>query len=131
MAAFSGIVNQCPRNWKSCVIRVSRAHIYLIIFLQVLSNSSQITQVNQPAPSLQVIVTPLNLLINPKKKSEFVISNLEPKENMHLLDKFTDQLSNPISQIGFIEPGHGLWGKQQWLSSDFDLQEMYKLYMYS
>ena len=38
-----------------------------------------------------------------------------------------DQIANPISQIGYIEPCHGVRGKQRWLSSDADLEEIYKI----
>jgi hypothetical protein len=39
-----------------------------------------------------------------------------------------EQVECPIKQIGYIEPGHGLRGKQRWLSSDDDLAEMYGLF---
>ena len=43
------------------------------------------------------------------------------------MEKFDGQVNNPINQIGYIEPGHGLRGKQRWLTSDNDIDEMYQL----
>lgn len=31
-----------------------------------------------------------------------------------------------ITQLGYLEPGHGVKGKQRWLSSPADLKDMYK-----
>ena len=33
-----------------------------------------------------------------------------------------------VEKIGYIQPGHGLRGKQQWLVSNDDLKEMYQCY---
>ena len=30
-----------------------------------------------------------------------------------------------ISQVGYIQPGHGIKGKQIWLNNDRDVEEMY------
>ena len=38
-----------------------------------------------------------------------------------------EKISNPIEHLGYIEPGHGLNGKQRWLSSDDDLEQMYSV----
>lgn len=34
-------------------------------------------------------------------------------------------MSNPIEVLGYIEPGHGLRGRQNWLTSADDLKVMY------
>ena len=44
-----------------------------------------------------------------------------------LLARFTDRLSGDI-EVGYIQPGHGLRGKQEWLCYDDDIQEMYDLH---
>ena len=36
-----------------------------------------------------------------------------------------NEVENPLSTIGYIEPGHGMRGKQQWLTSDENLSDMY------
>ena len=36
------------------------------------------------------------------------------------------QGSDPLTVIGYIEPGHGLSGKKKWLTSDHDVGEMYE-----
>ena len=51
------------------------------------------------------------------------ISDLKSK----LLARFTDQLSADI-EVGHIQPGHGLRGKQEWLCYDDDIHEMYDLH---
>ena len=76
-------------------------------------------------------------IINPKKKSDFVVSRLSSKIRFEaledlkkqVLEEFNQQVQDPIKQIGYIEPGHGLRGKVRWLSSNVDLQEMYKTCM--
>jgi len=31
-----------------------------------------------------------------------------------------------VETLGYIEPGHGLRGKQQWLTRECDLEDMYR-----
>lgn len=38
-----------------------------------------------------------------------------------------ERVSDPITDIGYIEPGHGMSGKKKWLTSDHDLSEMYEV----
>lgn len=71
-------------------------------------------------------------IVNPKK-SDFVVSS---KKKFHDLDnlkkrvseEFEEQINGSIKQIGYIEPGHGLRGKQRWLTSSVELEEMYALF---
>ena len=70
---------------------------------------------------------------NPKKKSLFVILQLKTKQKFESVDdlkrqmlaEYREKIGEPIEQLGYIEPGHGLRGKQRWLSSNNDLNQMY------
>ena len=42
-------------------------------------------------------------------------------------DKLSELLKCKVAEIGYIEPGHGLKGKQQTLIDDDDIDEMYRL----
>ena len=74
-------------------------------------------------------------VINPLKKSEYVVQKLraivvfksidEVKEN---LASFVQGVPSTIDQVGYIEPGHGVKGKQRWLSVSEDLEDMYTLH---
>lgn len=37
-----------------------------------------------------------------------------------------DHLKFQVDTLGYIEPGHGLRGKQQWLNRESDLDDMYE-----
>ena len=43
-------------------------------------------------------------------------------------DQLNELLKCKVADIGFIEPGHGLKGKQQTLIDDDDIEEMYDMY---
>ena len=72
-------------------------------------------------------------IINRKKKAEFVVQTLRMNGQFTSLDNLKakvkdecgDKVDPEIEQLGYIEPGHGLRGKQRWLNSDEDLREMY------
>ena len=49
----------------------------------------------------------------------------EVKEN---LASFVQGVPSTIDQVGYIEPGHGVKGKQRWLSVSEDLEDMYTLH---
>ncbi len=74
--------------------------------------------------------------MNPSKKSEYEVLSLKTKVvyksvddlRQQLLSEYKDKLDEPVGTVGYIEPGHGLRGKQRWLSSDDDLTEMYELH---
>ena len=73
-------------------------------------------------------------IINPKKKSEFEVQSLKCKQKFFSLENLKEQVASdckekvpsPLSDIGYIEPGHGLAGKKKWLTSDQDLVDMYE-----
>ena len=43
-------------------------------------------------------------------------------------DSMGDKVEEDLKKLGYIEPGHGLRGKQRWLNEDSDLTELYTLY---
>ena len=45
-----------------------------------------------------------------------------------LKDAFNASLQFVPSEFGFVEPGHGLKGKQKWIHDNVDLEEMYSCY---
>ena len=69
--------------------------------------------------------------MNPTKKSDYskftngcfsTISEL--REMLHSL--YSKRLPQPMDvQVGYILPGHGLHGKQEWLCEDSNLNDMY------
>ena len=73
-------------------------------------------------------------IINPKKKSEFEVQSLKAKQKFFSLEDLKEQVildckekvPNPLTDIGYIVPGHGLTGKKKWLTSDHDLGDMYE-----
>ena len=74
--------------------------------------------------------------MSPTKKSDYAVYKFtsghfcsieEFREALH--DKFPVNLPKPANiQLGYIEPGHGLRGKQEWLCEDSDLNDMYAHY---
>ena len=71
----------------------------------------------------------------PKKKADFSIQKLRGIAGMYksIEDLKEDILSAcngeiSIDSFGYIEPGHGIRGKQQWLSSNEDLKDMYTVH---
>ena len=74
-------------------------------------------------------------ITNPTKKSEYSMEKftsthfckVEDLKEMHTL--YSAKLPQSIDlQVGYIIPGHGLRGKQEWLCEDSDLIDMYTLY---
>ena len=45
-----------------------------------------------------------------------------------MIGELSKVLPSKFTQLGFIEPGHGLRGKTQWLHDDDDLRSMYAMY---
>ena len=43
----------------------------------------------------------------------------------HIVQLCGDKVADHLDQLGYIEAGHGLRGKQRWLVVDSDLEEMY------
>ena len=87
--------------------------------------------VRRPAISLYTVK-----IVNRAQKSEWKVCKLRTtKEFEHVselkdfvCETFQDSVENPLSTIGYIEPGHRMRGKQQWLSSDEDLKDMYEVF---
>ena len=75
-------------------------------------------------------------IMNPTKKSEYSMEKFtsthfckveDLKDMLHTL--YSAKLPQSIDiQVGYIIPGHGLRGKQEWLCEDSDLIDMYTLY---
>lgn len=74
--------------------------------------------------------------MNPSKKSDFEVLSMKTKQKYESIDslkkqvvcEFGDKVGQPLKQLGYIEPGHGLRGKQRWLSSTEDLLNMYEIH---
>ena len=68
-------------------------------------------------------------IISPTCKSEYTVKRLATTVRFTSLNQVTKvihtSLSISFSQLGFIDPGHGLKGKQIRLSTDGDLDRMY------
>lgn len=74
-------------------------------------------------------------VINPAKKSEYVVQKLRVTKRFESVDEIKENLVSTIQglpsvidQLGYIEPGHGAKGRQRWLSSYDDLKDMYSLH---
>ena len=74
-------------------------------------------------------------VINPVKKSEYVVQKLRITTAFKSIDEIKETLVSTvqglpsvIDQLGYIEPGHGAKGKQRWLSVYEDLKDMYLLH---
>lgn len=76
-----------------------------------------------------------SIKIIPKKKADFSIQKLREITGVY---KSVEDLKKDVSSacngeislesFGYIEPGHGNRGKQQWLSSTDDLKDMYSIH---
>ena len=68
-------------------------------------------------------------LINANRRSQYVVRKLNSTEQfssiLSLKEQLTNQFQEAIIDFGYIEPGHGLKGKQVWLVEDADVDEMY------
>ena len=70
-------------------------------------------------------------VINRSRKSEYRVKKLAAANQFKTIDELQSQLQSldvSTDDVGYIEPGHGLKGRQRWLSGDDDLQEMYRLH---
>ena len=74
-------------------------------------------------------------VINRNRKSEWAVCKLRvPSQKFEKLEKLKwqvgeslkDAVENPVKTIGYIEHGHGMRGKQRWLTTDEDLVDMYE-----
>lgn len=75
-------------------------------------------------------------ITNPSKKSEYEVLRMESNVvyasvadlKYQLLREFGGKVGDPVHTVGYIEPGHGVRGKQVWLSSANDLRLMYEMH---
>ena len=74
-------------------------------------------------------------IISSKKKSEYAIQNLRLNAWFSSLKSLKEQVLSKCdgkasvdSGFGYIEPGHGVKGKQRWLMSDEDVVDMYTIH---
>ena len=110
--------------------------------LQVIGNSTHASNLSIVNNSLSATASPVFhvrysvKIMNPKKKSEFEVLSMKTNAiyssvddlKEQLLKEFRDKVSDPVQSIGYIEPGHGLRGKQRWLYSESDLTTMYDIH---
>ena len=65
-------------------------------------------------------------VVNPMRKSDYTMRKLRRFTTVkEIFKEFKDSLEIVACQIGYIEPGHGLKGKQRWLSHEEDIEAMY------
>ena len=74
-------------------------------------------------------------IVSSKKKSEYVIQNLRLTTRFSSLTSLKGQVMSKCDGkvsfdegFGYIEPGHGVKGRQRWLLSDEDVADMYTLH---
>ncbi len=104
--------------------------MFLKVIGSSISNSFQTTAA--PPPGVSTFKYSVKIM-NPQRKSEFEVLMMKTKDRFgsitnlkkQVQSEFKDKLGT-LKQIGYIEPGHGLRGKQRWLSSDDDLCTMYE-----
>lgn len=69
-------------------------------------------------------------VVNQERKSEFIMDKLSDTHRFKSMDELRhslmDHLKFQVETLGYIEPGHGLRGKQQWLNRESDLDDMYE-----
>ena len=68
------------------------------------------------------------------RKSNFTMRKFDATYRFTSVDDIKKELSDSlhvptiIDIVGYIEPGHGVKGKQRWLLADSDLDEMYDIH---
>lgn len=66
------------------------------------------------------------------KKSDYIIQTLKSSAIFTTLESLIEEIKSSLDvaphHIGYIEPGHGMKGKNRWLTNDKDLLEMYSKY---
>ncbi len=70
-------------------------------------------------------------VINSNKKTDYDVQILQQTKRFDSLSEVRNEIASvlkcsQVSRVGFVEPGHGLKGKQWWLLDDGDLQDMYE-----
>ena len=92
----------------------------------------------QSQPSCSAGTEPIlsySIKIVPKKKAEYVIQKLhsvtKPFHSIEELKQAIDEAYQEkvsLENFGYIEPGRGAKGKQRWLASTEDLEDMYRVH---
>ena len=71
-------------------------------------------------------------VMNQGRKSEYTIEKLNFIHRFTTMAEMKRSLSSylkfEVDNFGYIEPGHGLKGRQQWVVQDDDLKQMYRSY---
>lgn len=77
-------------------------------------------------------------IINPAKKADYSLRKFRVNARFTTVESLKKALSDYFPtfltssaadiQVGYISPGHGARGKQQWISDDIDIEDMYKEY---
>ena len=69
-------------------------------------------------------------MVNRAKKSEYSIKRVKYTEKFNFVDVRTKLQSLDVAtkDFGYIEPGHGVKGRQMWLGTEDDLHEMYQIH---
>lgn len=66
------------------------------------------------------------------RKSDYSVQKLKASAIFTSLQSLIDEIKLSLNvtphSVGYIEPGHGLKGKQRWLTNDQDLTAMYAVY---
>ena len=76
------------------------------------------------------------MLVNPTRKSEYRVEKWPCTERFESVALFKESLKQKFEELstcndivfGYIEPGHGLKGRQHWITTTDDLKDMYKAY---
>ena len=111
------------------ISHVSDGIFYLLLMhtKQCSSENAATIRVSLPTPSIFHSVK----LMNKAKKKEYIVEKLSAKTPFGSLENIKtalEQLNRIVGNIGYIEPGHGLKGKQKWLLDDSDVSEMYAVH---
>jgi len=77
-------------------------------------------------------------VINPAKKTDYSLRKFRVSVRFATVDDMKKSLAESFPtfitkegelEFGYIAPGHGARGQQQWISDDVDLQDMYTEYI--
>ena len=71
-------------------------------------------------------------LMKSSRKSEYSVQKLKSSGIFGTIEDLIQEIKASLNvtpvNVGYIEPGHGLKGKQRWLINDDDLDDMYCIY---
>lgn len=100
--------------------------------------------IEEPSGSSQVVAPSCEMfcylakVINPAKKTDFSLRRFRVSTRFRTVQSLRKALyeyfpayltgRSDDTQMGYISPGHGVRGRQQWISDDMDIEDMYKEY---